>query len=75
MCLILSVRVYDVTELGTARHCRSRDVSLDCGSTSGAVSECELFDSKWCWGSVRLLKMEILFTVYFCFSGDGYYGV
>lgn len=35
-----TVCVYDMTVLGTAKHCRKSDDNMESGSTSGAVSEC-----------------------------------
>lgn len=44
-CLVLSVYVFGATELGTAGLYRSSDVSMESGSTSGAVSVCRLLVS------------------------------
>lgn len=64
MCLI-----YDATELGRAKLCRDSDVSMESGSTSGAVSVCKPFINgvgKAC----GLLQMGLfLYTVHFCFCG------
>ena len=71
MCSILSVLyVYDVTALGTLKHCRKINAGMESGSTSGAVSEC--VQTLWrCWESVCVVATDGNLTVYFCFSDEG----